>query len=66
MVLYRIACAKVNPQADMIGIDTWKKEYDSFSRKLCERNAKAEHIENACFMHELKKIGIQKVSFIGR
>ncbi len=37
-----IAVGKRNPRADVIGIDRWGKEYASFSRTLCESNAKAE------------------------
>ena len=44
-----IACAKRNPQASFLGIDRWGKEYASFSRSLCENNAKAEGISNVSF-----------------
>ena len=44
-----IACAKRNPKASMVGIDRWGKEYASFSKSLCERNAKAEGVINASF-----------------
>lgn len=44
-----IACAKRNPKAEVIGIDRWGKEYASFSRQLCERNARAEKVNNAKF-----------------
>ena len=44
-----IACAKHNPNAEVIGIDRWGKEYASFSRQLCERNARAEKVNNAKF-----------------
>ena len=44
-----IACAKRNPQASFIGIDRWGKEYASFSRALCESNAKAEGVGNVSF-----------------
>lgn len=44
-----IACAKRNPQANMIGIDRWGAEYASFSKKLCERNAAAEGVQNTEF-----------------
>ena len=44
-----IACAKRNPTARMIGIDRWGKEYASFSKTLCERNAQAEGISNVQF-----------------
>ena len=46
-----IACAKRNPNAEVIGIDRWGKEYASFSRQLCERNARAEKVNNAKFQH---------------
>ncbi len=45
-----IACASRNPRAELTGIDRWGKEYASFSRKLCENNAKAEGVENTSFM----------------
>lgn len=44
-----IACAKRNPNAEIIGIDRWGKEYASFSRQLCERNARAEKVNNTSF-----------------
>ncbi len=44
-----IACAKRNPNAEMIGMDRWGKEYASFSKSLCERNARAEGVENVSF-----------------
>ena len=40
-----IACAKHNPKAKMIGLDRWGKEYASFSKNLCESNARAEGVE---------------------
>lgn len=46
-----IACAKRNPKAKMIGIDRWGIEYSSFSADLCERNAKAEGVENVTFIY---------------
>ena len=39
-----IACAKANPQGRFIGIDRWGKEYASYSKALCETNAKAEGV----------------------
>ena len=45
-----IACARRNPQAQMIGVDRWGKEYD-FSRKLCEANAEAEGVQNVSFQN---------------
>ena len=44
-----IACAKHNPRAQMIGIDRWGKEYASFNKPLCERNAQAEGVSNVRF-----------------
>ena len=44
-----IACAKRNPTASFIGIDRWGKEYASFSKSLCEKNAKAEGVKNVAF-----------------
>ena len=44
-----IAVAKRNPKAEVIGIDRWGKEYASFSRHLCEKNAKAEGVSNVSF-----------------
>ncbi len=39
-----IACAKNNPNAQMIGLDRWGKEYASFNQSLCERNAEIEGV----------------------
>ncbi len=44
-----IACAKRNPNAKIIGIDRWGKEYASFSKELCEKNAEAEGVSNVEF-----------------
>ncbi len=44
-----IACAKRNPGARLLGVDRWGKEYASFSKKLCEQNAKAEGVQNVSF-----------------
>ena len=44
-----IACAKRNPRTAWIGIDRWGKEYASFNKPLCERNAKAEGVGNVTF-----------------
>lgn len=44
-----IACAKKNPRGKMMGLDRWGKEYASFSKALCERNARAEGAKNASF-----------------
>ena len=46
-----IACAKRNPNASFIGIDRWGREYASFSKQLCESNARAEGVDNATFRH---------------
>ena len=45
-----IACAKRNPQSQMVGVDRWGKEYASFNLPLCERNAEAEGVENVSFI----------------
>ncbi len=39
-----IAVAKRNPQSTVTGIDRWGAEYASFSKRLCEDNAKAEGV----------------------
>ena len=39
-----IACAKKNPTASMIGLDRWGKEYASYNKPLCEKNAEAEGV----------------------
>ena len=44
-----IAVAKRNPKAEVIGIDRWGKEYASFSKALCENNAKAEGVKKISF-----------------
>ena len=44
-----IACAKRNPQGTMLGVDPWGAEYRSFSKALCENNAKAEGVSNVRF-----------------
>ena len=44
-----IAVAKKNPGAMIVGIDRWGKEYASFSKTLCENNAKAESVTNTRF-----------------
>ena len=44
-----IAVAKRNPKASVLGIDRWGKEYASFNQPLCERNAKAEGVQNTSF-----------------
>ncbi len=45
-----IACAKRNPNASLVGIDRWGKEYASFSKNLCESNSRAEGVSNTSFM----------------
>ncbi len=44
-----IAVAKANPQAQVVGIDRWGKEYASFNQKLCESNARAEGVKHITF-----------------
>ena len=44
-----IACAKRNPKAFMVGVDRWGKEYASFNKQLCEKNALAEGVPNVSF-----------------
>ena len=44
-----IAVAKRNPQAQVVGIDRWGKEYASFNKNLCESNARAEGVQNTSF-----------------
>ena len=44
-----IAVAKKNPNAQVIGIDRWGKEYASFSKNLCESNSAAEGVSNTSF-----------------
>ena len=44
-----IAAAKRNPDAQITGVDRWGKEYASFSKALCEKNAKAENVTNVQF-----------------
>ena len=39
-----IACAKKNPKASMVGLDRWGKEYASFNKPLCEKNARIEGV----------------------
>ena len=56
-----IACAKRNPQGRMVGIDRWGVEYASYSRKLCERNAQAEGVDNAAFRRATPAIWISRM-----
>ena len=44
-----IACAKRNPNASFVGIDRWGKEYASYNKPLCEKNAWAEGVKNVTF-----------------
>ena len=44
-----IAVGKRNPGVEIIGIDRWGKEYASFSKALCESNAKAEGVSRISF-----------------
>ncbi len=44
-----IAVGKRNPGAGIIGIDRWGKEYASFSKSLCESNARAEGVSRITF-----------------
>ena len=44
-----IACAKRNPAATFVDVDRWGKEYASFNKPLCERNARAEGVSNVSF-----------------
>ena len=44
-----IAVGKRNPKAEIVGIDRWGKEYASFSKNLCEGNAKAEGVTRITF-----------------
>ncbi|NLI21946.1 MAG: class I SAM-dependent methyltransferase [Clostridiales bacterium] len=45
-----IACAKRNPGCAVTGLDRWGKEYASYSRRLCESNARAEGVTNTVFV----------------
>ena len=59
-----IAAAKRNPHARMIGCDRWGLEYASFSRQLCEENAKAEHVQNTEFKNgDATKLPFEDESF---
>lgn len=45
------AVARRNPRARMVGLDRWGKDYASFSKALCEDNARAEGVaENTEFV----------------
>lgn len=43
-----IACAKRNPQAQMLGVDLWGRNY-AYSREVCENNARLEGVDNVAF-----------------
>ncbi len=45
-----IACAKRNPESLVVGLDRWGKDYASFSKQLCEKNASAEGVHNIQFV----------------
>lgn len=45
-----IAVAKRNPNVTVVGLDRWGKEYASFTKPLCESNAKAEGVKNIEFV----------------
>ncbi len=38
------ACAKRNPKAHITGLDRWGREYASFNKPLCEKNAEIEGV----------------------
>lgn len=44
-----IAIAKRNPKCKIVGCDRWGLDYASFSKTLCENNARAEGVENVSF-----------------
>lgn len=45
-----IACAKRNPNAEMVGCDIWSGAYKAvFTKQRCEENAKAEGVDNIRF-----------------
>ena len=44
-----IAVGRRNPRAEIVGIDRWGREYASFSRSLCESNARAEGVSRIMF-----------------
>ena len=41
-----IACAKRNPDAAMLGVDRWGREYAAFTQPLCQSNAKIEGVSD--------------------
>ncbi len=59
-----IAAAKRNPHARMVGCDRWGMEYASFSKQLCEENAKAENVKNTEFKNgDATKLPFEDESF---
>lgn len=59
-----IAVAKRNPKASIVGVDRWGKEYASFSKALCERNAQAEGVSNATFRQgDATRLDFQDAAF---
>lgn len=59
-----IAAAKRNPHAKMVGCDRWGIEYASFSKQLCEENAKAENAQNTEFQNgDATKLPFKDESF---
>ncbi len=44
-----ISVAKKHPNAFVMGVDRWGKEYASFSKRLCQQNAEAEGVSNIRF-----------------
>lgn len=59
-----IACAKLNPQGKMVGVDRWGPEYASYNKELCERNSAAEGVQNVEFMKgDAVKLDFEDESF---
>ena len=59
-----IAVARRNPNATVVGVDRWGKEYASFSRELCRNNAKAEGVKNVVFNNgDARKLPFPDESF---
>lgn len=59
-----IASARKNPNAQIIGVDRWGKEYASFSKTLCETNAEAEGVANVSFEQgDATKLGFEDETF---
>ncbi len=50
-----IACARRNPDAEMVGVDFGMKASESVVKKLCERNAQNEGVSNVSFFLGQKK-----------